>query len=83
MTLMLIYTKVSVDASSFGLGAVILQRTESKSSWKPVAYASCTMTDTERHYAQIEKEVLALTWGSERFSMYLSLRLTINHLFHY
>ena len=64
-------TKVSADASSFGLGAVILQRTESKLPWKPVAYASCTMSDTERHYAQIEKEALALTWACERFSMYL------------
>ena len=39
-------TKVSTDASSFGLGAVILQRTESNSSWRPVVFASRTMTDT-------------------------------------
>ena len=64
-------TKVSADTSSFGLGAVILQRTESKLPWKPVAYASCAMTDTERHYAQIEKEALAHTWACEQFSMYL------------
>ena len=64
-------TKVSADASSFGLGAVILQRTEAIQPWKPVAYASRTMTDTETHYAQIEKEALALTWACERFSMYL------------
>ena len=64
-------TKVSADASSFGLGAVILQRTESNSPWRPVAFASRTMTDTEVRYAQIEKEALALTWACERFSMYL------------
>ena len=29
------------------------------------------MTDTEVHYAQIEKETLALTWACGRFSMYL------------
>ena len=64
-------TKVSADASSFGLGAVILQRTGTAQPWKPVAYASRTMSDTETHYAQIEKEALALTWACERFSMYL------------
>ena len=64
-------TKVSADASSFGLGAVILQRSETKQPWKPVAYASRTMTSTETHYAQIEKEALALTWACKRFSMYL------------
>ena len=31
-------TKVSADASSLGLGAVLVQ--ESKGTWKPVAYAS-------------------------------------------
>ena len=64
-------TKVSIDASSFGLGAVILQGTDGESPWKLVVYASYTMTDTERHYAQIEKEAMALTWACERFSMYL------------
>ena len=64
-------TKVLADASSFGLVVVILQRTESKLPWKPVTYASRTMTDTERHNAQIEKEASALTWACEQFSMYL------------
>ena len=64
-------TKVSADASSFGLGVVILQRSESNSEWRAVSFASCTMTETEMRYAQIEKEALALTWACERFSMYL------------
>ena len=45
--------KISADASSFGLGAVLLQR--AGEDWKPVAYASRSMTPTERRYAQIEK----------------------------
>ena len=62
-------TVISADASSFGLGAVLMQMTAG--SWKPVAYASRSMSDTERHYAQIEKEALAVTWACEKFSDYV------------
>lgn len=46
-------TKISADASSFGPGAVLLQ--QHGSEWKPVAYASRAISETERRYAQIEK----------------------------
>jgi len=62
-------TKVSADASSYGLGAVLTQEMESK--WRPVAYASRSMTDTEKRYAQIEKEALAITWACKKFSDYI------------
>ena len=62
-------TKLSADASSFGLGAVLLQQVAE--AWKPVAYASRSLSDTEKRYAQIEKEALALTWACEKFSTYL------------
>ncbi len=45
-------TKVSADASAYGLGAVLLQ--EDNSMWKPVAYASRSMSETEQRYAQIK-----------------------------
>lgn len=36
-----------------------------------MAYASRSMSETERRYAQIEKEALAVTWACEKFSDYL------------
>ena len=61
--------KVSADASSYGLGAVLLQ--QNNSSWQPVAFASRVMSDTETRYAQVEKEALAITWVCEKFSSYI------------
>ena len=43
----LLETKISADASSFGVGAVILQKNTSN-QWRPVAFASRFMTDVER-----------------------------------
>ena len=62
-------TKVATDASSFGLGAVLLQRWAD--NWRPVAYASRALSETERGYAQIEKEALANIWACTKFTDYL------------
>ena len=62
-------TKISADASSNGIGAVFLQKYNGE--WKPIAFASRSLTDTECRYAQIEKEALALTWAFEKFSEYV------------
>ncbi len=62
--------KISADASSFGLGAVLLQQMGNK-DWKPVAYASRSMSETEKRYAQIEKEALTATWACEKFNNYI------------
>ena len=37
---------------------------------QPVAYASRAMSSSEINYAQIEKELLAIVHGCERFNMY-------------
>lgn len=62
-------TKISEDASAYVLGAVLLQ--QHGDAWKPVAFASRSMTDTERRYSQIEKEALALVWACEKFQDYV------------
>ena len=63
-------SRVSADASSFGLGAVLLQKSEN-GEWRPVAYASKSLSETETRYAQIEKEALAIVWSCEKFSDYI------------
>ena len=75
-------TIVSADASSFGLGSVLIQKQPS-GEMRPVAYASRSMTDTERRYAQIEKEALATTWALEHWADLLigmHFRVETDHL---
>lgn len=47
----------------------MLQMTDEK--WTPVAYASRSMTETKKRYAQIEKETLGLVFGCGKFHTYV------------
>ena len=63
-------TILPADASSYGIGAVLLQK-QDNGECKPVAYKSRALTPTEQRYAQIENEALAFTWACESLSDYL------------
>ena len=53
------------DASESGLGYALLQQGQ------PVAFGARGMTQTERKYAQIEKEMLAIVCGCEKFDQFI------------
>jgi RNase H-like domain found in reverse transcriptase/Reverse transcriptase (RNA-dependent DNA polymerase) len=62
-------TEVYVDASPVGLGAVLIQK--KKGIARVIAFASKSLTDTERNYPQTQREALAAVWAVERFYFYL------------
>ena len=55
---------IQCDASSSGLGAVILQE------GRPLPYASRALTDPETRYTTIEKEMLAIVFALEKWHQF-------------
>ncbi len=57
--------EVQVDSSKDGVGCVLIQK------GKPITYASCALTETQKRYAQIEKECFAVVTACRKFHQYL------------
>ena len=56
---------VQTDASTEGLGAVLIQDN------KPVCYGSRALSSSEKNYAPIELELLAIVYGLQKFDQYV------------
>ena len=60
---------LQTDASSTGLGTVLLQ--EFEDSLHPVCFASRKLLDREKRYSTIERECLAIVWAVHKFFRFL------------
>nr|GEX05692.1 reverse transcriptase domain-containing protein [Tanacetum cinerariifolium] len=68
------------DASNFAIGAVLGQRLEK--NFRPIHYASKTLTDTESNYTTTKTEMLAVVYAFEKFRSYLTMHKCIVHTDH-
>ena len=60
---------VTLDASPYGLGAVIAHVVDGQN--RLIAFASRTLTKAEKNYSQLEKETLVLVYAVKKFKQYL------------
>nr|GEX47628.1 reverse transcriptase domain-containing protein [Tanacetum cinerariifolium] len=68
------------DASDFAIGAVLGQCRDKH--FRPIHYASKTMTEAELKYTTTEKEMLAVVYAFEKFWSYLILNKSIVYTDH-
>nr|GEU99109.1 reverse transcriptase domain-containing protein [Tanacetum cinerariifolium] len=71
------------DASDFAICAVLGQRQEKH--FRPIHYASTTMTEEESNYTTKKKEMLAMVYAFKKFRSYLIMNKSIvytNHSAH-
>nr|GEW91816.1 reverse transcriptase domain-containing protein [Tanacetum cinerariifolium] len=68
------------DANDFAIGAVLGQRQEKH--FRPIHYASKTMTEAESNYTTTKKEMLAVVYAFEKFQSYLIMNKSIVYTDH-
>nr|GEX33095.1 reverse transcriptase domain-containing protein [Tanacetum cinerariifolium] len=67
--------------SDFAIGAVLGQRQEKH--FRPIHYASKTMTEAESNYTTTEKEMLVVVYAFEKFRSYLIMNKNIVYTDHF
>ncbi|GJS38884.1 reverse transcriptase domain-containing protein [Tanacetum coccineum] len=72
--------KLMFDASDYAIGAVLGQQIEKH--FRPIHYASKTMTEAESNYTTTEKEMLAVVYTFEKFRSYLIMNKIIVYMDH-
>ncbi|CAB0010461.1 unnamed protein product [Nesidiocoris tenuis] len=60
---------LTTDASNIAIAGILSQNT--KGGDLPIAYASRTLSDSEKNLSTIEKECLAVVWATHHFRPYL------------
>ncbi|GJS09817.1 reverse transcriptase domain-containing protein [Tanacetum coccineum] len=68
------------DASNYAIGAVLRQSIEKH--FRPIHYASKTMTEAETNYTTTEKEMLAVVYAFEKFRSYLIMNKSVVYTDH-
>lgn len=64
-------TELHTDASSYGFGAILLQKDKIDNQWHPVYYSSHKTTPAEQRYPSYELEVSAIVRALKKFRIYL------------
>ncbi|GKB95362.1 reverse transcriptase domain-containing protein [Tanacetum coccineum] len=72
--------KLICDAINFAIGAILGQ--QKMKHFRPIHYASKTMTEAHIHYTITEKEMLAVVYAFEKFRPYLVLSKSIVYTDH-
>nr|GFA54358.1 hypothetical protein [Tanacetum cinerariifolium] len=72
--------EIIYDASDFAIGVVLGQHHEKH--FRPIHYASKTMTEAESHYTMTEKEMLAVVYAFGKFWSYLIMNKSIMYMDH-
>ena len=70
-------TCLETDSSSYGVGAVLLQRASKDAPWLPIQFASQTLNAAEKNYSQLEREGLSVVFGLDKLKKNIGSKFTI------